>query len=293
MERCRRRLDGLGTKTWQTIGAEPIAARSRRYVVSWRRTSRSICSEPLTMSSRSIRIRGCPTRREETHRHTWPIRSTALLDYDARRVTRGYGVLQPRVSVSLASAVALSSPASSRTAADSIHIAPPFPMSTRICSAKATLRAKASTTSTLSRPLLTDAFPANHILSHDLIEGCFARVGPVTDVELFDEYPTRFDADAERQHRWVRGDWQLLPWLMPTVPRGRTQSKSAYVACPLEDLRQSAAQPRAAGVDCAVDCRLVCRWPSVSMALPRLPSLGVRQPVAVLCSSRPCGLAEG
>ena len=62
------------------------------------------------------------------------------------------------------------------------------------------------------------SFPPNHILSHDLIEGCFARVGAVTDVELFDEYPTRFDADLRRQHRWVRGDWQLLPWLASRVP---------------------------------------------------------------------------
>ena len=63
-----------------------------------------------------------------------------------------------------------------------------------------------------------DTFPPNHILSHDLIEGCFARVGSVSDVELFDEYPTRVDVEARRQHRWIRGDWQLLPWLLPRVP---------------------------------------------------------------------------
>jgi cyclic beta-1,2-glucan synthetase len=65
----------------------------------------------------------------------------------------------------------------------------------------------------------TDAtFPENHILSHDLIEGCHARVGMVTDVEVFDEFPTRFDTFAARQRRWVRGDWQLLPWLFSAVP---------------------------------------------------------------------------
>ena len=66
-----------------------------------------------------------------------------------------------------------------------------------------------------------DTFPENHILSHDLIEGCHAHVGMATDVEVFDEYPMRFDAEACRQHRWTRGDWQLLPWLMPVVPARR------------------------------------------------------------------------
>lgn len=62
------------------------------------------------------------------------------------------------------------------------------------------------------------AFPDNQILSHDLIEGCHSRVGLVSDIELFDNYPARYEADAKRQHRWVRGDWQIAPWLLPVVP---------------------------------------------------------------------------
>ena len=62
------------------------------------------------------------------------------------------------------------------------------------------------------------AFPDNRILSHDLIEGNFARCGLVTDVELFDDFPPRYHAYALREHRWARGDWQLLPWLGRTVP---------------------------------------------------------------------------
>src|SRR5438270_472559 len=61
-------------------------------------------------------------------------------------------------------------------------------------------------------------FPDNHILSHDLIEGNFARCGLVTDIELFDDFPARYHAYVRREHRWVRGDWQLLPWLGPEVP---------------------------------------------------------------------------
>ncbi len=62
------------------------------------------------------------------------------------------------------------------------------------------------------------AFPDNHVLSHDLIESNFARCGLVTDVEVFDDFPAKYHAFARREHRWARGDWQLLPWLAPRVP---------------------------------------------------------------------------
>ncbi|MET0255237.1 MAG: glucoamylase family protein, partial [Luteibacter sp.] len=56
------------------------------------------------------------------------------------------------------------------------------------------------------------------VLSHDLIEGCYARAGLLSDVLVFEEIPERYADDSVRRHRWIRGDWQLLPWLMPTVP---------------------------------------------------------------------------
>ncbi len=65
---------------------------------------------------------------------------------------------------------------------------------------------------------LAEAFGENQILSHDLIEGCHARVGLTSDIEVVDGYPARYDADARRMHRWVRGDWQILPWLFGRVP---------------------------------------------------------------------------
>lgn len=65
---------------------------------------------------------------------------------------------------------------------------------------------------------LNGAFGENQILSHDLIEGCHARAGLASDIELIDGFPMRYDADAKRQHRWIRGDWQILPWLLPRVP---------------------------------------------------------------------------
>ena len=60
-------------------------------------------------------------------------------------------------------------------------------------------------------------FPENRILSHDLLEGCYARSGLITDVQLFEEYPANYFTDSKRKHRWIRGDWQILKWLLPYV----------------------------------------------------------------------------
>jgi cyclic beta-1,2-glucan synthetase len=67
---------------------------------------------------------------------------------------------------------------------------------------------------------LADRSGAGELLSHDLFEGIFARAGLVSDVELVEEFPARYDVEAARQHRWARGDWQLLPWLI----RGRRRA---------------------------------------------------------------------
>jgi cyclic beta-1,2-glucan synthetase len=55
--------------------------------------------------------------------------------------------------------------------------------------------------------------PENTVLSHDLLEGIFAGSGLVSDIEVVEEFPSRYDVAAARQHRWARGDWQLLPWI--------------------------------------------------------------------------------
>jgi len=60
--------------------------------------------------------------------------------------------------------------------------------------------------------------PENRILSHDLLEGCHARSGLISDVQLYEDYPTRYEADVSRQVRWIRGDWQIAQWLLPRVP---------------------------------------------------------------------------
>jgi len=60
---------------------------------------------------------------------------------------------------------------------------------------------------------LAGRVPENSMLSHDLFEGVFARAGLATDVEVVEEFPSRYDVSGKRQHRWTRGDWQLLPWI--------------------------------------------------------------------------------
>jgi len=85
--------------------------------------------------------------------------------------------------------------------------------------------------------LTHDAFPENAILSHDLIESNFARCGLVSDVQLLDDFPTNFHAFIRREHRWIRGDWQLLPWLWNKIP-------GATPARPIDRPPVAARQPR-------------------------------------------------
>ena len=61
-------------------------------------------------------------------------------------------------------------------------------------------------------------FPENTILSHDLLEASYARSALVSDVEFYEEYPSRYNVDIDRRHRWIRGDWQIARWLLPRVP---------------------------------------------------------------------------
>jgi len=140
--------------------------------------------------------------------------------YDAARgrVVRGYGILQPRVSVSLPSASA------SRFAA--VYAGHPGvdPYTTAVSDVyqdlfgEGTFTGKGIYDIAMFRRATEGRFPENSLLSHDLLEGTFARSGLVTDIEVFDDYPTRYLTATRRTHRWIRGDWQLLRWLTARVP---------------------------------------------------------------------------
>jgi cyclic beta-1,2-glucan synthetase len=134
------------------------------------------------------------------------------------RVTAGYGILQPRVSVTLASAAGslFARVYAGHTGVD--------PYTTAVSDVYQDVFAEGIFT---GKGLFdVDAFasalegrvPENALLSHDLFEGLFARAALVSDLELVDDYPSTVLAHAKRQRRWVRGDWQILLWLLPWAP---------------------------------------------------------------------------
>ncbi len=94
-----------------------------------------------------------------------------------------------------------------------------------------------------------DRFPKNAILSHDLLEGTYARVGLVTDIELFEDIPSRYNVFAARAHRWVRGDWQISDWLFPRVPTASNRAPNPITLINrwkiLDNLRRSLVPPAA------------------------------------------------
>jgi cellobiose phosphorylase len=119
-------------------------------------------------------------------------------------------------------------------------------------------------------------FPENTVLSHDLLEACHARSALVSDVELFEEYPSRYNVDIARRHRWIRGDWQIAQWLLSRVPG----SAAGRVANPLsvlsqwkilDNLRRS-----------LVPVALVLLLPGAWLLFPQLGGLGLLLVVALI-----------
>ncbi len=141
-----------------------------------------------------------------------------VYDEKRQRVTEGYGILQPRVAISLS------------------NTNPSF--YARLCGSEPGIDPYTRTVSDVYQDLfgegsfigkgiydvdtfqksLDGRFPENLILSHDLLEGCYAGAGLISDVELYEEYPSSYNADVDRRYRWIRGDWQIARWLFPGVP---------------------------------------------------------------------------
>ncbi|WP_282281446.1 glucoamylase family protein, partial [Pseudomonas sp. PS02302] len=136
-----------------------------------------------------------------------------------KRITSGYAILQPRVGISLPS-IARSSYAQLFGSDAGVD---PYTRSVsdvyQDMFGNGSFIGKGIYAVDAFEHALQDRFPENRILSHDLIEGCYAHSGLISDVQLYEEHPARYSADAKRRHRWIRGDWQLLPWLMPWTPK--------------------------------------------------------------------------
>src|SRR5688572_20720861 len=137
------------------------------------------------------------------------------LDPARRRVIEGHAILQPRVTPNLPIGNEGSAYQRAFSSADGID-----PYAAAVSDVYQDLFGEGSFAGKgiyaldAFEAVLADRVPESTLLSHDLFEGVFARAGLASDVEVVESYPTRYDVAALRNHRWVRGDWQLLPWIL-------------------------------------------------------------------------------
>ena len=199
----------------------------------------------ITLDSDTQLPRGTAARMIGTMAH--PL-NCAIVDPRLRIVTAGYGILQPRVGVSVSSA--------SQSRFASLYSGETgFDIYTRAVSdvyqdlfGEGIFAGKGIYEVSVLYQVLDRRFPRDALLSHDLIEGSYARAGLVSDIEVIDDYPSHYSAHTRRQHRWVRGDWQVAQWLFSRVP----DESGRYVANPIntisrwkifDNLRRSLVEP--------------------------------------------------
>jgi cyclic beta-1,2-glucan synthetase len=170
----------------------------------------------ITLDSDTQLPLGAARRMIETLAH--PLNQPRF-DAAGRILPGSYTIIQPRVSPSLPSTSA--SPFS-RLFADAVGI---DPYTKAVSDVNQDLAGEGSyhgkgiyDVRAFSR-VLSGRFPEEWLLSHDLIEGAHVRVGLASDIELYDEFPQGYLSYTSRQHRWIRGDWQIAEWILPRVPK--------------------------------------------------------------------------
>lgn len=208
LHELNRLLRGAADTTFLVLGDKLPVPAGVRYVITLDADTRL----PIGAAKRLIGKMAHPLNRPR-------------LDPVSRRVVEGYGVLQPRVTPSLPTAQdgslyqrVFSSPTGIDPYAAAVSDVYQDLFEEGSFSGKGIYDVDAF------EAALAGRFAENSVLSHDLLEGIFARAGLVSDVEVFEDFPSRYDVDAMRQHRWARGDWQLLPWIVgkTTGTHGRT-----------------------------------------------------------------------
>ncbi len=237
LQELNRLLRGATDTTYVTsTGRSPWVPDGVRYV--------------LTLDADTRLLRESPRRLIGKMAH--PL-NRARFDAKLGRVVEGYAILQPRVAFSL--------PMGSEAT-----------LFQRVFSGAAGVDPYAAAISDVYQDLLgegsfagkgiydVDAFeaaladrvPGSTLLSHDLFEGIFARAGLASDVEVMEEFPSRYDVASMRQHRWVRGDWQLLPWIFGRRDAGAAAYGRGHSRLPLiglwkmlDNLRRSLSAPTA------------------------------------------------
>ncbi len=201
LEEFNRLLRGATDTSYRVHVGDPDVLPAVRYCITLDSDTRL----PLHAARKLIGIIAHPLNRP-------------VFDPRLRRVTAGYGILQPRVSVTMASAAGslFARVYAGHTGVD--------PYTTAVSDTyqdlfhEGTFTGKGLYDVDAFMAALEGRIPENALLSHDLFEGLHARAALVTDVEVVDDYPASVLAHARRQHRWARGDWQILFWLFPLVP---------------------------------------------------------------------------
>ncbi len=171
----------------------------------------------------------------------------AVVDEERRVTARGYGLIQPRVSVSL--------PSSKATYFAWMHtgVAGIDPYGGAVSDAYQDIFGEGSFTGKglldvdVFLETLESRVPQERVLSHDLLEGSYMRTALASDIEVFDDYPVRYAVQNSRNHRWTRGDWQVLPWILGRVPtedgRERNPLRPIHRWKMLDNLRRSLVPP--------------------------------------------------
>ena len=198
LHELNRWLRGATDTTFLPVaGSLPVAPRDVRYVITLDADTRL----PRGTAKRLVGKMAHPLNRPS-------------LDPVSGRVIEGYGVLQPRVTPSL--------PKNSEGSLFQRVFTSPSgldPYAFAISDVYQDLFGEGSYSGKgiydvdMFEAALAQRIPESTLLSHDLLEGIFARSGLVTDIEVVEEFPSRYYVAAARQHRWARGDWQLLPWI--------------------------------------------------------------------------------
>lgn len=234
-ERKRGKLDELNrllraavdTSYYGPDGGSPAVPANIRYVI----TLDADTQLPLGAARRLIGKMAHPLNRPR-------------FDVDLRRVVSGYGIMQPRVTVALPT-----HRGQSRFEALAGGPAGIDPYAAAASDLYQDLLGEGSFTGKgiyeidIFMASLAGRVPSNAMLSHDLFEGIYTRAGLVSDIEVVEDFPVRYDAAVRRQHRWVRGDWQLLPWILTRRSRPADTLPGNGRAKMLDNLRRSLVAP--------------------------------------------------
>ncbi|MDO8689858.1 MAG: glucoamylase family protein [Dehalococcoidia bacterium] len=192
---------GLSSETLRPIAGDPSQLQGVRFVI----TLDADTQLPHGTARRLIGALAHPLNRPQ-------------LAPDGKRVIAGYAIIQPRVSSSLPSATATRF---SRIFADSIGVDPYSQVVSDLYQdlvGEGSYYGKGIYDVETFHRVLGGRFPQSMLLSHDLLEGAYVRVGLATDIELFDVFPSSYVDHTPRRHRWIRGDWQIAAWCGGSVP---------------------------------------------------------------------------